>query len=204
MEEIMRIMIMSDLHFEFQGDGGKKFFNEIKPAGTDLLVVAGDVGLKQDLKKALKELCSRFPNVIFVFGNHEFYNSSFEKIRRYVDRRKHKRFKVTEGMLAVPVSAKSVHGRVMDISAGGLSFQYHKIEDLTLELSELAIIMADEKCLINHIPCKTISDIRVRDVSDNVEHEKTNRHSVQFTGLTPDQTDQLSHLIQNYTLPLKA
>lgn len=74
------IQILSDLHLEFHRDGGKEFINSLDPKGVDVLVVAGDLCTESGLGEALKRLCDRWPHVVFVCGNHEYYHSSPERV----------------------------------------------------------------------------------------------------------------------------
>ena len=80
----MRIQILSDLHFEFHGDNGRSFVETLDPAGVDVLVLAGDISVGDDLPEALGLLCRRFHDatVIYVHGNHEFYRSDLEGVRQ--------------------------------------------------------------------------------------------------------------------------
>lgn len=71
------IQILSDLHFEFDPDNGETFAREVPVAG-DVLVLAGDIiPLRKDLPvyQALSWFCQRFPHVVFVPGNHEYYKT---------------------------------------------------------------------------------------------------------------------------------
>jgi len=72
-----RVQILSDLHFEFDGDGGEAFANNVPVAG-DVLVLAGDlIPLREAAKvrHAFDWFCDRFKQVIFVPGNHEYYRT---------------------------------------------------------------------------------------------------------------------------------
>lgn len=71
----MKIRIFSDLHVEFEPF---KFV----PLPTDkdtICILAGDIGVidkMSSLAQLLQQACSMFKSVIYVFGNHEFYNGS--------------------------------------------------------------------------------------------------------------------------------
>jgi Icc-related predicted phosphoesterase len=80
----MRIQLLSDLHFEFHSDNGRSFVESLDPEGVDVLVLAGDIAVGEDLPDALGLLCQRFRDatVIYVHGNHEFYRSSLERVRQ--------------------------------------------------------------------------------------------------------------------------
>lgn len=67
-----RILVMSDLHLEFAP------MDVNVPAGTDVIILAGDIGHgSAAIEFARKQLPKRLP-VIVVAGNHEFYGSSIE------------------------------------------------------------------------------------------------------------------------------
>lgn len=70
----MLIQHISDVHCEFHSDGGKRFAKEL-PVKGDVLVLPGDFGTNTELFVTLSELCKRFPHVIHVSGNHEYYGS---------------------------------------------------------------------------------------------------------------------------------
>lgn len=71
----MKIQILSDLHFDFHRDGGKSFIEEI-PMAADTLVLAGDLAESHNLIQKLELVCSKWKRVIFVAGNHDYYNTS--------------------------------------------------------------------------------------------------------------------------------
>ncbi|HVJ18930.1 MAG TPA: metallophosphoesterase [Polyangiaceae bacterium] len=78
----MRIQLLSDLHFEFQRDGGRAFVDALDPRGVDVLVLAGDIAVATGIPAALALLCSRYrhASVVYVHGNHEFYSSDRETV----------------------------------------------------------------------------------------------------------------------------
>lgn len=75
----MNVQLLSDLHFECYPDRGLKFVRSLDPTGVDVLVLAGDiipVAHKYHQEERLKELCGKFPWVIYAPGNHEYYGSN--------------------------------------------------------------------------------------------------------------------------------
>lgn len=73
----MRVQILSDLHFEFDRDDGEVFARAVPIAG-DVLILAGDlIPLREadPVRRAFRWFCDRFPHVIFVPGNHEYYGT---------------------------------------------------------------------------------------------------------------------------------
>ncbi len=56
--------------------GGDEFVRLLDPTDVDVLVVAGDLCTSELLPDALGRLCARYPEVVYVVGNHEYYRSS--------------------------------------------------------------------------------------------------------------------------------
>ena len=52
------------------------------PVEADVLVIAGDFASSDLLKNRLTTLCERFPKVLFVTGNHEYYETSRTNIHQ--------------------------------------------------------------------------------------------------------------------------
>lgn len=71
----MRIAVMSDLHFEFHRDGGVSFLDTLSNDSADVLLLAGDLSICSQLEDAVKSICNRYKQVVYVAGNHEYYQS---------------------------------------------------------------------------------------------------------------------------------
>jgi len=74
----VRVQLLSDIHFEFDDDGGEAFARSVQVAG-DVLVLAGDVlplHARATVTRAFAWFCARFQHVVFVPGNHEYYKTS--------------------------------------------------------------------------------------------------------------------------------
>ncbi len=81
----MNLQIMSDLHFEMHADGGAGFIRELDPTGVDVLVLAGDITMArqyEDLASVFRPLAQKYPHVLYVPGNHEYYKSSPADVAR--------------------------------------------------------------------------------------------------------------------------
>ena len=76
----MNVAILSDLHLEFFADRGAAFLESLDPAGVDVLVLAGDLCTRRLLRSAVETLCARYPEVVYVAGNHEYYHSGPGKV----------------------------------------------------------------------------------------------------------------------------
>jgi predicted phosphodiesterase len=74
---VMRLQLLSDLHFEFHRDGGRSFVASLEPELTDVLVLAGDIAVGEGIGPALELFSARYSHaqVVYVHGNHEFYGS---------------------------------------------------------------------------------------------------------------------------------
>lgn len=76
----MRIQVLSDIHAEFHTDFGEEFVTKyLRPKGVDVLLIAGDMGVGDSLLYSLKIISNHYRNasVLYVPGNHDFYNSAF-------------------------------------------------------------------------------------------------------------------------------
>ncbi|HVP61334.1 MAG TPA: metallophosphoesterase [Myxococcaceae bacterium] len=74
----MRIQPLSDLHLEFDEDQGERFALSLPVLG-DVLVLGGDIvplRRRDHVRKVLGWFCSRFPEIVYVPGNHEYYRTS--------------------------------------------------------------------------------------------------------------------------------
>lgn len=75
----MKIQFVSDLHCEMHMDEGIRMIDSLPRVG-DVLVVAGDMSNSSGIDTAVDWLCSKFPHVIFVPGNHEYYFSDRDTV----------------------------------------------------------------------------------------------------------------------------
>src|SRR5688500_17903140 len=71
----MRLQLLSDLHFEFHRDGGRSLVEACHATDVDVLLLAGDIAVAEGIGPALTLFAERYPHVIYVHGNHEFYGS---------------------------------------------------------------------------------------------------------------------------------
>lgn len=77
----MNLLILSDLHFEFHADKGEEFVELLPQDDVDVVVLAGDISSYDNLSSALGKFSKKYSHVIHVLGNHEFYDSTFEKVK---------------------------------------------------------------------------------------------------------------------------
>lgn len=71
----MKIRVLSDLHLEFYIDKGTEFIESLKVNDTDVLVLAGDITTYTAIEQCLSQFASKFPKVLYIHGNHEYYKA---------------------------------------------------------------------------------------------------------------------------------
>lgn len=80
--KIMKIRLLSDVHHEFYED--KRLYSN---KGEDVLVIAGDLNVgHKKCWSALKQFADHVPHVVYVPGNHEYYNHSIAEFDDYMQR----------------------------------------------------------------------------------------------------------------------
>jgi UDP-2,3-diacylglucosamine pyrophosphatase LpxH len=77
----VRLLVLSDTHFEFHKDHGESFvdwiWNENKKNPPDVVVLAGDISDVAGLRNSIGMFAEAFPSdITFVIGNHECYNTT--------------------------------------------------------------------------------------------------------------------------------
>jgi len=78
----MKIRLISDVHHEFYED-----LNLYSNKGEDVLVVAGDLDVGYlKVWSALKRFADHVAHVVYVPGNHEYYNNSIAEFDDYIQR----------------------------------------------------------------------------------------------------------------------
>lgn len=81
----MKILPVSDLHFEFQADDGAALLADLSK-DVDVLIVAGDLTTSPLLFRALEQLSRTYPRVVYVPGNHDWFHTSREGMARLRER----------------------------------------------------------------------------------------------------------------------
>ena len=141
--------------------------------------------------------------------------------KELMDRRKHKRFKVKSGAIAMirtspaqpeqikdmsmdgnALAAKPKYCQIMNISKGGLAFRYIDRNGELNEPFKLNVSFAQNSIsftYLKYVPCKTIwtSHEAGKPSSSRV---KTMQLGVQFVEMTTHQTSQLDRFIQKCTI----
>jgi c-di-GMP-binding flagellar brake protein YcgR len=69
----------------------------------------------------------------------------------FVERRAHERFKVKDGIVAIPHAASTRFGRIRDISLGGLTVRYFDEEELHGKTFEIDLVMTDGNLSLDRV-----------------------------------------------------
>jgi hypothetical protein len=119
------------------------------------------------------------------------------RVSLHLDRRKHKRHQVEEGALLSPFARHKKYWKMIDISSGGMSFQYIPSEDVN-GFSKMDIVTQDRDFALDGIPFKVIWDSELPDVS--ASFFELRRCGVEFGALTDQQESLLAEFIRQHTL----
>jgi hypothetical protein len=117
-----------------------------------------------------------------------------------VERRKHKRFRVQEGAFVILKPSDTGAGRLVNISMGGLMFEYVATREPSVEATELELFVTDSVFRLYGVPCKSVWDIPVY-LHPTMSLQKR-QSGVQFGELSAHQKSQLEFFIQNHTSDL--
>jgi predicted phosphohydrolase len=85
---MIRVAWATDVHLEFLDEAGRgTFYDQLLNAAPDFVVLSGDIGTANNVEGFLAPL-DRFLAcpVLFVLGNHDFYNGSIDDVRARVTR----------------------------------------------------------------------------------------------------------------------
>jgi hypothetical protein len=119
--------------------------------------------------------------------------------KKLVDRRKHKRFQLQDTVFATLLPDYRKTGKIIDVSMGGLAFQYiSELQPATVVSCELAIFSATGDFHLSRLSFVTISDFENARVP--FSSIRTRRCGLQFGELTGDQTAELVYFLDNYTI----
>jgi hypothetical protein len=112
--------------------------------------------------------------------------------------RKHKRFRAREGVFVMLKPSLTHVGRLVDISMGGLAFDYVVDSVLPKPPAELEIFVKGGTFRLNGIPCKEIW----AETTDESRATAITRRKcgVRFGELTDQQKAKLKEFIETYTV----
>lgn len=115
-----------------------------------------------------------------------------------VERRKHKRFRVQEGVYALLKNNSSKLGQIKNISRGGLAFSYIFDGEQMHEPFKVDIFISKIGYCLKDVPSKKISDLHIENKLP-FSTFSIRQARIQFNELNHSQLSQLDNLMQNYT-----
>lgn len=113
------------------------------------------------------------------------------------EQRKNRRYQLKEGAFAIPRVCSRKLWQIMDISKGGLAFQYVANGERTYNSSDLDIASSSASFYLEQVPFKAVSDLEVEN-GIRWSSLKVRRCGVQFGELTHNQVSLLEDFIQNH------
>ena len=119
-------------------------------------------------------------------------------LNEFVERRRHKRFRVKDGAFAVLMPDSTKLGQILDVGEGGLAFLYIDTGETANGSRELYIYVVDKEFYMSKLPVKVVSDVRVPNRIP-INPIVMRRQGVQFGQLTPEQIFSLNSFIEDYT-----
>lgn len=122
-----------------------------------------------------------------------------------IEKRKQDRFQVEAGAvvefskprflnLGKPRVVKSAP--IVNISGGGLAFEYEGRKMWSVEYQDLSITLKDGILRIENLPIKVISD---RMVGNPLVSDRKRRCGVRFNSLSPEQKSQIRYILHHHT-----
>ncbi len=125
-----------------------------------------------------------------------------DNVNQPFEQRQYTRFQVPASaayaVVKRPWPRSPVIGGILDISMGGLAFEYVAKEKETTPSSQLDILFTDGTFHLDELSLKTISDLETE--SPAPVGFASRRCHVQFKNLTDDQMLGIMYLIQTHTM----
>jgi hypothetical protein len=114
------------------------------------------------------------------------------------EQRKQKRFRVKDDASVILRSPDAGMGRLIDISMGGLTFEYVTNQAPPIEATSVDIVLTDNAFTLDNIPCRKIWSLTLYQTRQTSLHAI--QYGVKFGELTPQQENLLKYLIDNHTV----
>lgn len=112
------------------------------------------------------------------------------------DRRKHKRHRVKDNSYAAISPHSKKFGKILNISRGGLVFEYFYNDELENSDHDQTIYLSSNGWFVENIPFKVIDDLEIaNNLSFNLM--KMRKQRVQFSNISPKQSFALDFYIRN-------
>ena len=112
------------------------------------------------------------------------------------ERRRYTRSRAKDGAIVViPTNSEKLYGFLVDISKGGISFDYIPVGEEPIEADTLNIVLDDIGLRFDGLPFKSVSDFEI--IDEYHTPVRMRRISGRFVGLTTQQISSLEYFIQS-------
>ncbi len=118
------------------------------------------------------------------------------------DRRKFRRHHVNDGARIIFNLDYKIHGQIINISQGGLSFCYVNTKDLKISGLETDVYLDNNGKFIAKLACKVIWDRKVS-YSSTKGHDLIRECGIRFQDCSPNQIAQLNTFFNRDLVELK-
>ncbi len=120
-------------------------------------------------------------------------NREENRVETY-ERRQYNRFRArNDALVMIPTESAPSYGFLVDISTGGISFEYIPVDDTTADTEELNIMLDESGRRFNNLRFKNISDFEISE--SHYSPVIMRRRGVQFVDLTTEQQSNLENFI---------
>ena len=117
------------------------------------------------------------------------------------ERRQDTRYIVKDNVFHIFNQGSKIAGKLIDISKGGLAFQYKPIKGKKLESNLYDIISTgSQRFYLFDIICKPIYDTSDLIVDQSATDTERRRRGLQFSMLTENQIDKFELLVRNFVV----
>lgn len=166
----MKYRIMSDIHLEF----GHLEVTELPDDKESVLILAGDIGVGMSAYDFVEEMCSRFYNVIYVMGNHEFYNHDIYTItENWLEIAKHKDNLFVLDDDSVVIEDTLFLGGTMWTDVSGAGDDWFLRKQIQRSMNDFRVIagFSVEDSIVRHnVTQKAFKKILMKAKEDNIKH----------------------------------
>ncbi len=117
------------------------------------------------------------------------------------ERRRHPRHFLNQEAFAALGSEYSRVGKILNISLGGLAFEYIVFQEIDGDNSTVEIFLTSGEIYLNQVPCRVVSDQGIivnHDRVRNLKRLSTRVCRIQFTSLSGTQKDEIEQFIDTY------
>jgi predicted phosphodiesterase len=157
----MKFRIISDIHLEFVKD--LDFFTEkfLKLPETDALIMAGDIVTFRQLndgtfEKFIKQINGHYKHIIYVLGNHEYYNNNDEKLDVI---KVYREFCKTHGIIFLDNEFATISDNTKSIKIGGSTLWSPVTENAGLRMNDLRFVSREKVISMNEKALEWIQNL---------------------------------------------